>query len=248
MRRALSTLLIGAGLLLLADAGATLLWQEPVSALRAGFAQERLAGALARLERSARAQLRAGRRESELARALRTRTRDGAAVGRLQIPRIGVDTVVVAGTSAADLREGPGVYEESVLPGAGGTTAIAGHRTTYGAPFRHLDALRPGDEIALRMPYGTFTYRVTGSRVVDPGDVAAVAAASRGVARLVLTACTPLFSAARRLVVDAGLSNVRPTALIAGPMAADARSEPWRSTHADGRLVDASLTVGRASA
>jgi sortase A len=212
MRRALSTVLVAAGLLLLADAGATLLWQEPLSALRAGFAQHRLAAALARLDGRALADVRAGHVRAARARALRARLHDGAAVGRLRIPRIGVDEVVVAGTSAADLREGPGLYEESVLPGAPGTTAIAGHRTTYGAPFRHIDALHRGAVLRLQMPYGTFTYRVSASRVVAPADVAAVRAGAGGHgSRLVLTACTPLFSAAERLVVLARLSNVRPT-------------------------------------
>jgi sortase A len=206
MKRALSTVLIALGLLLLADAGATLLWQEPVSALRADFAQHRLAGALRRLDAAALAHDRAAlRHRAAAARRLRAELRDGQAVARLRIPRIGLDDVVVAGTSAADLREGPGLYEESPLPGAGGTTAIAGHRTTYGAPFRHIDALRRGDPIRLELPYGTFTYRVTGSRVVAPADVA-VARSRRGATRLVLTACTPLFSAAQRLVVEARLS------------------------------------------
>jgi sortase A len=210
MRRILSAVLIAVGLLLLADAGTTLLWQEPLSALRADFAQGRLATDLRRLDAAALGHDRhALRRRAVLARRLRARLRDGQAVARLRIPRIGLDVVVAAGTSAADLRAGPGLYEESPLPGAGGTTAIAGHRTTYGAPFRHIDALRRGDAIRLELPYGTFTYRVAGSRVVAPSDVAVVRSRAGGsVSRLVLTACTPLFSAAKRLVVEARLSAV----------------------------------------
>lgn len=205
-KRTISTVLIALGLLLLADAGLTLLWQEPVSALRADLAQHRLAAALRRLDASALAGDRTAlRHRAAAARRLRAALHDGQAVARLRIPRIGLDDVVVAGTSVADLRAGPGLYEESPLPGAGGTTAIAGHRTTYGAPFRHIDALRRGDRIRLELPYGTFTYTVTGSRVVAPADVAVVR--SHGdAARLVLTACTPLFSAAQRLVVEARLS------------------------------------------
>lgn len=209
-RRTISSVLIACGLLLLADAATTLLWQEPVSALRADFAQHRLAAALARLDAVALAQGRATeRRRAALARRMRARVRDGQPVARLRIPRIGLDDVVVAGTSLADLRAGPGLYEESPLPGGGGTTAIAGHRTTYGAPFRHLDALRRGDPIRLELPYGTFTYRVSGSRVVAPSDVAVVRARP-GSPRLVLTACTPLFSAAKRLVVEARLTATEP--------------------------------------
>jgi sortase A len=209
-RRGLSTLLIAGGLLLLLDAAVTLLWQEPVSAIRAGFAQRRLAADLRRLDAAAQRGARdERRRRALLAGRMRAGLRDGQAVARLRIPRIGLDDVVVAGTSAADLREGPGLYEESPLPGVPGTVAIAGHRTTYGAPFRHIDALRRGDAIRLELPYGTFTYRVASTRVVAPSDVAAVRAHGHG-ARVVLTACTPLFSAAQRLVVSARLSGYAP--------------------------------------
>ena len=76
------------------------------------------------------------------------------------MPSIGVSSVVVAGTDTASLRLGPGHYPGTPLPGARGTVAIAGHRTTYGAPFRKLDKLARGDRIEVRMPYGTFVYAV----------------------------------------------------------------------------------------
>ena len=89
---------------------------------------------------------------------------------------------------------------------------IAGHRTTYLAPFRHLDALHRGDRIVLRMPYGTFTYRVISSNVVSPQDTAVLHRVGDE-HRLVLTACTPLYSAAQRLVVTALLSRATPRVL-----------------------------------
>src|SRR5207302_8433762 len=99
-----------------------------------------------------------------LASELERKTRDGSAVGRIVIPRIGVSFVVVKGTSTSDLESGPGIFPETTFPALRGTTAIAGHRTTYLAPFRHVDALRPGNRILLRMPYARLTYTVVGSR------------------------------------------------------------------------------------
>src|SRR5579859_2721680 len=123
-----------------------------------------------------------------LAGALQRRSQDGSPVARIHIPRIGANFVVVYGTSTSALESGPGIYRTTVFPGSGGTTAIAGHRTTFLAPFRHIDSLRPGDSIRLDMPYGDFTYTVTGSRVVAPTDVHD-AVAYIGYPRLVLSAC-----------------------------------------------------------
>jgi sortase A len=101
------------------------------------------------------------------------------------------------------------IYPETRFPGLGATTAIAGHRTTYLAPFRHIDALRRGDRIALDMPYAHFTYTVVGHRIVAPTDVSA-AVDDVGHSRLVLSACTPLFSAAKRILVYARLTATVP--------------------------------------
>src|SRR5256885_5793606 len=132
-----------------------------------------------------------------------------SAVARIRIPRIGVSSVVVKGTRASDLRSGPGIYPETVFPGIAGTTAIAGHRTTYLAPFRHIDALHRGNRILLDAPYAHFTYTITGKAVVNPTDVVA-ATRTVGYPRLVLSACTPLFSAAKRLLVYARLTSTLP--------------------------------------
>lgn len=206
-----------AGLLALADVAATLVWQEPLSALYAQLRQEGLRGDLRALDRArpapatahALARLRDERRRIDyLAAALQRHAHLGSAVGRIEIPSIGVDFVMVKGTGESELRSGPGIYPETAFPGVPGTTAIAGHRTTYLAPFRHIDALRPGNSVVLDMPYGRFRYRVTGSRVVAPTDVSVIDPV--GYPRLVLSACTPLFSASHRIVVFARLATIAP--------------------------------------
>jgi sortase A len=221
--RALSTTLIVCGALALLDAGTTLVWQEPLSALYATLQQDHLRGALRRLERAQptvpeRARLRRladeRRRVAFLAGELQRHAALGSPVGRIRIPRIGADFVVVYGTGIEELEQGPGIYTQSVYPGTrfpglGGTTAIAGHRTTFLEPFRHIDELRRGDRIVLDMPYAHFTYTVTGHRAVDPSDVAD-AIGNVGYSRLVLSACTPLFSAAERLLVFARLTRTVP--------------------------------------
>ncbi|MGH3079960.1 MAG: class D sortase [Gaiellaceae bacterium] len=129
--------------------------------------------------------------------------RPGDALGRLEIPRLGLRVVVVEGTSADELARGPGHYPTTPLPGLGGTAAVAGHRTTYSHPFRHLDELGAGDRIDLTTPYGSFRYIVHGRRVVDDRDWSIVR--PRSFEQLVLTACHPLYSAAKCIIVSARL-------------------------------------------
>jgi sortase A len=220
MRRFLklvSSVLVVVGALLLADAVITLVWQEPVSALYARLEQGRLDDRLAKLEKTEptavdrRVLSRLGSLDKRLAYASRTlnrRTDDGQPLGRIRMPSIGVSSVVVAGTDTSSLRRGPGHYPGTPLPGARGTVAIAGHRTTYGAPFRRLDKLSPGDRVEVSMPYGRFVYRVEQRRIVPP---TAVWVTKRvGYDRLVLSACHPLYSAAKRIVVFARLVDTRP--------------------------------------
>jgi sortase A len=215
MRRALGTALVVVGLLVLVDAAATLAWQEPLSAWRAGRAQHHLAGQLRAIELAAPPTRARGHAElASAAQALARSRRDGQAVAELRIARIGLRTIVVRGTTAAALREGPGLLAGTPLPGQHGTTAIVGHRTTYGAPFRRLDVLRRGDAITLRLPYASFRYRVEGRRIVAPGDLSVLRRVGHD--RLVLSACHPLFSAARRIVVLARLTGVGQSARSAG--------------------------------
>jgi sortase A len=216
--RALSTVLIAAGVLLLADGAVTLLWEEPLSSLYTRIQQGRLDDRLAQLERAGpspaerRVLARLPDPERRLrfaARAALRRSRPGDPVGRLRAGTIGLDEVVVQGTDGDALRKGPGHYPGTPLPGMRGTVGIAGHRTTYGAPFRHVDELETGDRIELRMPYGRFTYRVERTRIVAP----TATWVTRRVAydRLVLTACHPLYSAAERIAVFARLERSAPT-------------------------------------
>ncbi|HTA31958.1 MAG TPA: class E sortase [Solirubrobacteraceae bacterium] len=216
--RALAVTLIVLGALALVDALITLVWQEPLTALYATIEQAHLGGELLAVEgtvptpveRRALASMPDEQaRISYLAGQLERRSHDGAAVGRILIPRVGADYVMVDGTDTGDLIRGPGIYRETHFPGIPGTTAIAGHRTTYLAPFREINLLKPGNHILLNMPYAHFTYTVTGQRVVWPTDVQA-AVANVGHTRLVLSACTPVFSAEKRLLVYARLTRTVP--------------------------------------
>ena len=219
MRRAvrgLSTVLIVVGVLLLADVAATLVWQEPISGVYARAQQKRLADRLAAIERvpvtpverKVLERLPAGApRLGFAARSLDRRAEEGGPVGRIKVGKIGLDEVVVQGTGTGDLRRGPGHYPDTPLPGARGTVAVAGHRTTYGAPFRRLDQLGRGDRIEMLMPYGRFTYTVERTRIVPPTATWVTNRAAHD--RLVLTACHPLYSAAQRIVVFARLSTAR---------------------------------------
>jgi sortase A len=215
--RALANALIVVGVLLLADAVTTLVWQEPLSALYVHFQQNKLSHELDALDHTAlsapeqRALARltdTRRRLAFAARAFARRTAAGDPLGRLRIPRIGVSAVVVEGTATGDLSKGPGHYPATPLPGEPGTVGVAGHRTTYGAWFRHIDRLRPGDSVELTMPYGRFTYRVERTRIVAPTALWV----TRRIAydRIILSACNPLYSAAQRIVVFARLVSAVP--------------------------------------
>lgn len=127
----------------------------------------------------------------------------GAALGRLTIPKIGVDVIVIQGTGRGDLREGPGHWPETPMPGAGGNFVVSGHRTTYGAPFFKLDKLGEGDLIELTTPYAALRYEVTSSVIVFPTQVDVVA--QRGLEEISLATCHPIYSAKQRLVVQARL-------------------------------------------
>lgn len=212
--RAISTVLIVAGVLMIADAGVTLAWQEPVSALLARIEQNKLSGQLDEIEAAppTRVQRRVlaalatqKRRIAFLAREARRTAQTGDPIGRIAIPKIGGDFVVVQGTDSASLRKGPGHYPSTTFPGLPGTVAIAGHRTTYLAPFRNVDELKRGDRIVLTMPYARFTYAVERTQIVEP--TALWVTRDVGYQRLVLSACHPLYSAAQRIIVFARLKR-----------------------------------------
>jgi sortase A len=139
---------------------------------------------------------------------------DGDPVGVIKIDKIGVDKVVVEGTSVPDLRKGPGHYTGSPLPGQLGNVAIAGHRTTYGAPFSDLDQLARGDTISVQTLTGTWDYEVLDNfpiavtpdhtEVLDPTTDPAT---GQPLATLTLTTCEPKYQATERLVVKAQLTS-----------------------------------------
>ena len=145
----------------------------------------------------------------------------GDPVARIQIAGIGVDFMVVQGVDLRWLQEGPGHFPQTPLPGQAGNASIAGHRTTYQAPFNRIDELQPGDAITITSLQGTFTYQVdshpgadgeglSGHMIVSPSDLGIL---SQDVGnRLTLMACHPKFSAAQRIVVTATMvSNPAPT-------------------------------------
>ena len=183
--RFVASVMMVSGTLLIADAAITLLWQEPVSAYVANQHQQELKTAFV----------------DPPQRVIRRQPLKGDAIARIEIPAIGVDEYVVEGTDLDSLRKGPGHYPETPLPGERGTAAIAGHRTTYGAPFRHIDELDPGDRIIIDMPDGRFIYRVEESKIVDDQDLSVLEPV--GYRRLMLSACHPLYSAAQRIIVYA---------------------------------------------
>ena len=129
----------------------------------------------------------------------------GAALAIIRIPSIGVDVASIEGVGVDDLKKGPGHYPNSPLPGQPGNTAFAGHRTTYGAPFYHLNEVKPGDPIFVATRYGTFHYTVVMQHDVAPSDVSVIAPTKDN--RLTLTTCTPRFSASKRLIVVAHLDG-----------------------------------------
>jgi sortase A len=219
----LSSVLILSGLLLVLDAVVTLAWQEPVTAaiglvLRSEVNQRYLSyhtDPLRSADVQALASIRSlDERIAYLARVDLRRVTTGAAIG--QIHMLDQTYNVVQGTDTHSLEEGPGHYPSTALPGMGETVAIAGHRTTYLAPFRFLNELDAGDRIVVTMPYGRFTYVVQYQRIVVPTEWGITD--NRGYDRLVLSACNPLYSASQRIVVFARLRSVQPLgpALAAG--------------------------------
>jgi sortase A len=200
--RAAAALLSLAGAVLLVWVGITLVWGEPITAIQTARAQDSLRRELDARNSAWRARARASRRQSAVA--FGRELRPGDALARLTIPRLGLRVVVVEGTGGDELARGPGHYPTTPLPGLGGTVAVAGHRTTYSHPFRHLDELRAGDRIHLTTPYGAFRYSVYEQKVVDDRDWSIVR--GRSFEQLVLTACHPLYSAAKRIVVSARLT------------------------------------------
>jgi sortase A len=212
-------LLIGAGVLGLAWALVVWQWQDPITALYTTYQQHRLAASYNETFDSYKAptlppvhkavDLKAEQHAIALEAAKYQRTlKVGGPVGRIKVPRLGLSMVLVTGTDESSLEKGPGWYTGTKLPGEGQLVYIAGHRTTYLAPFANIDQLEFGDPITLQMPYGTFLYRVTSHVIVPSNDVARLK--SKGYEQIALQACHPRFFATHRYIVYARPVQVIP--------------------------------------
>ena len=217
MRRTIrltGTLLIAAGVLTLAWAIVVWRWQDPFTALYTHWQQGKLAHQLDQEEQAYRpaaggGNLAAERRAIALdARRFRHEAKRGQAIGRIVIGRIGLKMVVVNGTDHETLKKGPGRDLRSFMPGENRLVYIAGHRTTYLAPFSQINDIRDGDFVRLEMPYATFVYRVFTHRVVSADDMSVLRSPRHE--QLELQACHPRFFATHRYIVYAHLVAVHP--------------------------------------
>jgi sortase A len=214
--RLVGTVLIGAGVLTLAWVIVVWRWQDPFTALYTHWQQHRLAQQLDRTftdYRPVRKPTETGpaaerRVIAADARRYRRETHAGQAIGRIVIGRIGLNMVLVDGTDHTSLEKGPGRDERTFMPGENRLVYIAGHRTTYLAPFSHIDAIRPGDSIRLELPYATFSYRAARHRIVPATDMSVLRSPRHEL--LELQACHPRFFATHRYIVYARLVSVRP--------------------------------------
>jgi sortase A len=233
--RITGTLLAIGGFLLLVWVVVVWRWQDPFTALYTTWKQHQLSSSYDRraeaynpppVKRGASlatttAQIRAD------ARRYRLESTRGQAIGRIRVPRLGLNMVLVDGTDHDSLTKGPGLDRRTYMPGEGQLVYIAGHRTTYLAPFAHIERLEPGDLVTLEVPYGTFTYRVFKHRVVGANDLAVLRSHGREVVEL--QACHPRFFASHRYIAYARLVRIEPrgapafrppaTALAAAPLA-----------------------------
>ena len=233
MRRLLrltGTLMIVAGVGTLAWALLVWQWQDPFTAIYTHFKQRELASSYAKRFEAFRppaaasalslaAKRRAVARE---ARRYRLTSHRGEALGRMRIPRLGLNIILVDGTDHESLKRGPGRYAGSTqdltgvvgkpppdfMPGEGQLVYVAGHRTTYLAPFSHIDRLRTGDPVTLELPYATFEYRISVTRIVPANDLAMLKTHGREV--LVLQACHPRFFSSHRYLAYARPMRILP--------------------------------------
>lgn len=212
--RILGTLLVIAGSLTLVWAVVVWQWQDPFTALYTKWKQHQLSSqydkrvhafAPAISGTSLAAERASIAREAKRYRLASTR---GEAIGRIHVPRMGVNMVLVNGTDHDTLTKGPGRDLRTFMPGENRLVYIAGHRTTYLAPFSHIDQMKPGDRVTIEVPYGTFIYSVTNHRIVKATDLSVLRSPRREL--LELQACHPRFFASHRYIVYARLLRVEP--------------------------------------
>jgi sortase A len=211
MRRHVGTFLLVIGLGVLAWAATVYFWKDPFTTAYTAYEQRKLESELdqrfeawqparrpASHPTTTTPKLEDVRRD---ARRFRLGSHEGDAIARLKIPRMHVNAVVVNGTGVSDLRRGPGRHLETYMPGERELVYIAGHRTTYGAWFGHINEMEPGDLITMELPYATVVYRVTTHRIVDDNDVSVLKTHHHE--QLILQACHPRFFASERYLVYA---------------------------------------------
>jgi sortase A len=212
--RVTGVLMIAGGVLLLLWALVVWRWEDPLTAVYTWRQQSRLSDEydrrLAGWRPDARVQEAAPSRR-EIAReaaSYRRAVKPGDAIGRIVIPRLGVSMILVEGTDRDSLRSGPGRDPRTYMPGENRLIYIAGHRTTYLAPFAHIDAIRPGDPIRLELPYATFVYLATSHEIVPADALSRLRSPRHELLRL--QACHPRFFASHRYLVDGRLVRVEP--------------------------------------
>jgi sortase A len=208
------TVLIATGVLTLVWALVVWQWQDPFTALYTKWRQHQLTGQYEKRARvfktpiagdSVAAERRSIARE---ARRYRLDSRRGEAIGRIKVPRMGVSMILVNGTDHDTLKKGPGRDLRTFMPGENRLVYIAGHRTTYLAPFSHIDRLRAGDRVTIEVPYATFVYAVTHHRVVKATDLSVLRSPRYELVEL--QACHPRFFASHRYIAYARLVRVEP--------------------------------------
>jgi sortase A len=190
-------------------------WQDPFTALYTKWEQRGLARQYHRLDTTWHAPAAAGTQTTDARRRIaldaasyRRETHTGEAIGKIVIGRIGLDMTLVDGTDESSLTRGPGRDLRTYMPGQNRLVYIAGHRTTYLAPFADINDIRPGDYITISVPYGTFTYRAFRHTIVPATDLAMLRSPQHELLRL--QACHPRFFATHRYIVDARLVRVQP--------------------------------------
>lgn len=208
LTRILGTLMIISGAGALAWALTVWQWQDPFTYALQRLDQRELAQSFdRRLAQNAPADATTASSD-ELRKALppaaikwRKSAKRGDAIARIRIPSLGVNEIIVNGTDHDSLKRGPGRYLGSSMPGEGELVYVAGHRTTYGAPFSRIDQLKRGDRVFVELPYGEFEYEITGSRIVTATQTSVLR--SKGFEQLALQACHPRFFATHRIIAYA---------------------------------------------
>jgi sortase A len=212
--RFLGTFLIAAGVLTLVWALVVWQWQDPFTALYTTWRQHQLTSQYEKRARTfnapiAQTSTAAERRSiAREARRYRLESKRGEAIGRIRVSRMGVNMILVNGTDHDTLKKGPGRDLRTFMPGENRLVYIAGHRTTYLAPFSHIDRLRAGDRVTIEVPYATFVYSVTHHRIVQATDLSVLRSPRHEL--LELQACHPRFFASHRYIAYADLVRVEP--------------------------------------